>query len=731
MKQLIIKWIVTLKFIFILLFIILCNKVIAQTDVIKTDQNPTRWTITTKSATYQIMLTEDNSLTPTYFGPLADDRSIDVDRKRINSQIGTLLREVPYRGGFVEMTPVLEVIFADHNRELELVYDGHEIGEMAGYPFIRFDMRDTYYPLRISETIRIIPELDIIEKWLTLKNLGSDDILIERAYSGSVLLPKGVYDLIHLSGDQLREFFPRRTQLTSGRKSLFIRTMKGSQHAPFFIVRPENESDENNGAVWFGHLARSGNWQIDFEVNRMERTQIAGGINFWDTHWVLKANTKFETPKIIFGVALDGSNGASRRLHRYILDQIMSKPYNQQVNKILYNSWYATTFDVNEEDQVSLARIAKDAGVELFVMDDGWFKGRTDDHAGLGDWFVDPKKFPNGLGSMIQKINALGMDFGIWVEPEMVNPNSDLYRTHPDWVLRSPHRTAHESRNQLILNFARDDVRNFTIGWLDELLSNNNIKFIKWDMNRHASEVGWPDVSFEKQRELRIRYIDNLYSILTILRERHPDVVFESCSSGGGRADIGILQFTDQFWTSDNTDPGDRLLIQYGCSYAYPAKAMVNWVTDHEWHNKTTSLKFRFHVAMAGNLGVGNDLHKWSNEDKAIGKEMIALYKSIRHIIQFGDQYRLISPFENNQSAIQFVTRDGHESVIFTYQTLEKVSMARKPLVLHGLDTDGVYVLHNDIERMEISGRVLMTSGITIPLKGNYASKVIVLKKIN
>ena len=230
---------------------------------------------------------------------------------------------------------------------------------------------------------------------------------------------------------------------------------------------------------------------------------------------------------------------------------------------------------------------------------------------------------------------------------------------------------------------------------------------------------------------MRIRYIDNLYSILTILRERHPDVVFESCSSGGGRADIGILQYTDQFWTSDNTDPGDRLLIQYGCSYGYPAKAMVNWVTDHEWHNKTTSLKFRFHVAMAGNLGVGNDLHKWSDEDKALAKEMIALYKAIRHIVQFGDQYRLISPFENNQSAIQFVTRDGRESVIFTYQTLEKVSMTRKPLVLHGLDADSVYVLHNDIERMEISGRVLMTSGITIPLKGNYASKVIMLKKMN
>ena len=596
-------------------------------------------------------------------------------------------------------------------------------------------MKDIHYPFSVSEYIRVIPELDIFEKWMVLRNSGSENILVERAYSGSILLPFDSYDLIHISGDWGREFFPRRTKLTSGLKSIFVRGVRSHQHASFFAVRPSGETNENIGSVWFGTVVWTGNWRIDCEVNRFEMTQVSGGINPWDTHLVLAGHSEFKTPKMVFGVNSDGTNGASRRLHRYILDHIMPKPFSRQVSNVLYNSWYATKFDVNEEDQVALAKIAKEIGVELFVMDDGWFKGRNNDHAGLGDWIPDKNKFPKGLKPMIKKINALGMDFGLWVEPEMVNPNSDLFRSHPDWALHTPHRTAHEGRNQLVLNFAREDVKQSTLKWMDELLSRNNIKFIKWDMNRYISEAGWSEVEPLKQRELRIRYVENLYHVLRTLRKRHPDVVFECCSGGGGRANPGILTLTDQIWTSDNTDPGDRLHIQYGFSYCFPAKAMVNWVTDAEWHQKKTSLKFRFHVAMAGNLGVGNDLNKWTEEDKSTAKEMIKLYKSIRHIIQLGDQYRLRDPFSENRMAVQFVTRDGSESVVFAYQTVETLPMANKGssfsdrLVLYGLDPEGLYELEGDKQTEEIPGSVLMASGISVPLQGNYSSKVIVLRK--
>ncbi|MCK5346834.1 MAG: alpha-galactosidase, partial [Candidatus Heimdallarchaeota archaeon] len=415
-------------------------------QVIRTDENPFRWTLSTRNSSYQVILTENKSLFPGYFGPFSGERFFEVTKYMIGTYYGSVekaFKEIPYRGGFVNMTPALEVIFHDHNRELELEYIGYETGELDGYPFIRFDMKDIYYQFSVSEYIRVIPELDIYEKWLVLKNSGKENILLERFYSGSILLPSDSYDLIHISGDWGREFFPRRTRLTSGLKSIFVRGVRSPQHASFFAVRPYGESDENTGSVWFGTVVWAGNWRIDCEVNRFERTQISGGINPWDTHLILTGHSEFKTPKMTFGVSTDGTNGASRRLHRYITDHIMPKPFSRQVSKVLYNSWYATTFDVNEENQVALAKIASEMGVELFVMDDGWFKGRNDSHAGLGDWIPDKNKFPKGLKPLIKKINDLGMEFGLWVEPEMVNPNSDLFRSHPEWALHTPHRTAH------------------------------------------------------------------------------------------------------------------------------------------------------------------------------------------------------------------------------------------------------------------------------------------------
>ncbi|MBN2290229.1 MAG: alpha-galactosidase [Candidatus Glassbacteria bacterium] len=705
-------------------------------EAVSFSRDPDRWTINTRSTTHQIVLGRDGDLAAGYFGPLSGTRVFGYPEYDNPPVIGTIHREIPYRGGFMEDDPLLEVVFADGVRELELVCTGHETGELDGCPYLRLDMKDTHYPFNVSEYIRVIPELDIYEKWLVLSNTGAEDILLENAGSGSVQLPAGAYDLIQFGGGWGREFLRQRTRLTIGTKTLSARTMKSYEHLPFFLVRPMGDNDEMSGPVWFGAIAWSGNYSLDFYISPNNRLQIKGGINFWDTHWNLKAGESFTTPKMVFGYSDNGPGGASLRMHRYMLDYVLPQPNASIPSKVLYNSWYATTFNINEKQQIVLARQAARLGVELFVVDDAWFRGRNDDRGGLGDWEPDPVKFPRGLGPLIKEVKSLGMDFGIWVEPEMVNANSDLYRSHPEWVLQTQHRRAHEHRNQLILNMARDDVKEFTIAWLDRLLSENEIDFIKWDMNRSVSEAGWPGENPATARELRIRYVQNLREVFAAIRGRHPGITIENCAGGGGRVNIGLLELTDQVWTSDNTDPGDRMHIQYGYSHALPAKTMVNWVTDEEWHNKTTPLKFRFQVAMAGNLGIGGDITSWSEEDKALASEMVALYKDLRPTIQFGDQYRLRDPFEESRMAVQFVSRDRKSSVLFTFQTLETLPGAdggyslSDRLVLQGLDPDAVYRVKTDQGVSKARGEFLMAGGLSLPLRGNYSGAIAVLEMV-
>jgi alpha-galactosidase len=346
----------------------------------------------------------------------------------------------------------------------------------------------------------------------------------------------------------------------------------------------------------------------------------------------------FLTPGSYAGYTSEGFGGASRRLHDFIRDLL---PHRHTIHQVLYNSWEATEFAVDEESQIRLAELAAAMGIELFVMDDDWFHGRNDDTAGLGDWWPDARKFPNGLQPLIGCVNELGRDFGLWIEPEMVNPNSELYRAHPDWVIHFPTRVRTTGRNQLILNFARADVQQYIIDHIDRLLAAHTIAFIKWDMNRNVSEAGWPDAIGEA-RELWVRYVQGLYHVWGTLRERHPHIIWQSCSGGGGRADLGILRLADQIWISDNTEPTARLAIQEGFLHIFPANTMEAWGTD--MGTNYVSLAFRFHVSMCGTLGVGGHLQRWTAAMHAEAARWIALYKEVRHIIQFGDLYRLRSP---------------------------------------------------------------------------------------
>ena len=710
--------------------------VFGEEKAIEATQSPKGWALRTHSSVYQIAVADDGIVIPVYYGATAKVLELQSPASRVDPKVGSAIREVPFRGGFIEQTPAVEVIFADHTRDADLVYESAEITSIDGFPCLRLDLKDSHYGLKVTEFIRILPELDILEKWMVLKNSGSDPIQIENAQSGSVVLPPDEYDLTHLSGRWGHEFFPQRTRLTPGVKTLQTREFTSYDNPPWFAVTPAENHAETDGFAWFGSLAWSGNWRMDFEKDLFGKVQIIGGINFWDSSWWLRPGEEFTTPKMVFGFSSDGLDGASRRLHEYVSRQVLRPSFRDRLRPVLYNSWYATTFNVNEEQQVALAKIAKEIGVELFVIDDGWFKGRNDDHAGLGDWTVDKKKFPNGLRPMIRKINDLGLDFGLWVEPEMVNPDSDLFRAHPDWAFHYPNRTRHEGRNQYMLNLARQDVYDYLLDSLSQLLSENPIRFIKWDRNRPLSDPGWPEADPAIQREVRIRYIHNLYRLIDELEKRFPDVWFECCSGGGGRPDLGIFSRMEQIWTSDNTDPSDRLMIQYGFLHAFPPKLMVNWVTDEDWHQIHPALKYRFLVSMSGVLGVGSDLTKWNPEERRQAAEMIRQYKEVRPLAQNGIVHRLASPFEDQRSGLEFVKEDRSEAAVFLYNLWETLpgstasSKKYSAVRLLGLDENATFQISGD-RKGTASGQTLMNLGLPWRLKGNFTGEMIRLKTIS
>ena len=682
------------------------------------------WLLETRSMSYHIGI-RNNNLSAFYYGP----KIVEGDEAFMYR---SSFPEIPVRGVGAWNCPVVEAVFEDNVRDLDLRYDSYEIKKEDGSETLRVLLRDSYYPLSVCACYRVLPEYDLIEKWVEVRNTGKkDDILIENLQSGSLWLPASWYELTHLSGSLGNEFQPQTTLLTQGVKTIQSRDFK-SYGSSYFAVRPQGEHDEFTGDVWFGQLMYSGVWQMNFERLSDGALQISGGIRFWDSWLNLESGESFTTPKMCFGYTQHGTSGVSQIFTAYTRE-LLQKGSGQR--PVIYNSWYATGFNVNEKQQLALAKVAREIGVEMFVIDDGWFKGRINDTGGLGDWTVDKEKFPNGLKPLIKQINDMGMDFGIWVEPEMVNPNSDLYRAHPDWIFYFPNRPKTLGRNQHLLNLAREDVCEYLYKSLSLLLKEHNIKYLKWDMNRHLTEPGWPSAPDKEQREVRIRYTENLYKLIDRLKKEFPDVLFETCSSGGGRVDLGMLSRMDVAWASDNIDPLDRIYIQHGYLSAYPANTMVSWTGGENWHSMNYSLDFRFDVAMSGVLGVGNDITKWNDNEIETAKKKIALYKEIRPLVHSGILYRLTSPLESNSSTLEYVSPDQEEAVVFCYNVSEDIiastrcSAEDKRLRLKGLKPDGIYKLDNS--DTEYSGTYLMNTGVKYPVTGICKSKIIRVKLLN
>ena len=599
-------------------------------------------------------------------------------------------------GLFVE--PALKVTFASGNRDLVLHYESHQ-ATPNGFDVVLKDIKSYIF---VTLHYEMDPASGILARWATIENLEPLPVTLEQAAAAAWALPPAHYSLNYLTGRWAGEWTLTQETLHPGERVIESRRgSTGHQANPWFAIQA-GEPSEDHGEVWFGALAWSGSWRVTVEQDQLDAVRVTGGFNPFDFGYVLHPGQSLETPIFYGGYSAHGLGGASRVLHHFEIAHVLPHRTGEgeqaapRPRPVIYNSWEATEFNVTEAGQIALAEKAAALGVDRFVMDDGWFGQRKDDHAGLGDWYVNPQKFPHGLKPLIDRVHALGMDFGLWVEPEMVNPDSDLYRKHPDWVLNFPVRPRSEARNQLVLNLARPDVRAYILGFLDKLLTENDIVFLKWDYNRNWSEPGWDQLPPAEQKKVYVEFTRNLYHILAELKQRHPKVEFESCSGGGGRVDLGILKYADEVWPSDNTDPFDRLTQQDGFTYAYTPQIMMAWVTDSpHWLNKrATSLSYRMLSSMQGSLGIGANIAKWNDEEAATAKRLIAAYHQVQPTIVQGDLYRLISPRNGSEfSATQTVNHEKSQSVVFAFIHSTQEGRTFPRLKLQGLDPAAQYAL--------------------------------------
>lgn len=707
-----------------------------------------QWYLDAGDSTYVIGVNEQHMLQSLYWGPaLPKDALLPAaqsapGRASFDPSIGTTSLEYPAWGAGLFTEASLKVDSPNGDRTLVLVYDSAKVADDT----LEVVLRDKVQPLRVHLYYKPYPE-GILARWSRIENVGKQPFIIEQAASAVWNLPAETdYDLSWLTGQWGSEWQFHTEPIADG--SRVIESRRGStghQANPWFAIGRTSQTTEVSGPVWFGELGWSGSWRMTVESTAQHRVRVTSGWNPFDFSWTLAPGASLDTPKFYAGYTAKGQGEASRILHRFQLAELLPTHPDPKPRPVIYNSWEATEFAVNEAGQMALADRAASLGVERFVVDDGWFGQRLTDKAGLGDWYVNKEKFPHGLKPLIDHVHSLGMDFGLWVEPEMVNPDSDLYRAHPDWAMHFPDRQRSEQRNQLVLNLAKPEVKAYVFNFLDKLVSENDIAFLKWDYNRNWSEPGWPDApgassgnqNIAAQKEIYVRYIQNLYDILAKLRAKHPKLEIESCSGGGGRVDLGILRYTDEVWPSDNTDALDRLTLQDGFTHAYTPETMAAWVTDvpNFLNHRVIPLQFRFLVAMQGALGIGGNLNKWTPEEIQLATHLTAFYKSIRTTVQHGKLYRLRRPQTQEATDVEYVAQDGSQAVLFSYLHSQQYGMAQPRVRLQGLNPEAMYRLHpldpakykGDVT---ISGALLMGDGVSIRLQGDYDSTAIALERV-
>jgi alpha-galactosidase len=635
------------------------------------------------------------------------------------------------------LEPALQITHGDGNMSLDLKYvssDTKKIDENIS--LISVLLRDPLYLDEVTLFYKTYYKENVVEQWSVIKNSEKKPIRMEKYASANLYFLADDYYLTHYNGTWGNEMKPEEEHLMHGIKSIDTKlgTRANLMEPATFMVSFDKPATENEGKVLLGQLAWSGNFKIDFEVDVYKNLRLIAGINPYASEYLLAPSQEFTTPAFIYTFSDNGKGEASRNLHHWATKYRLLDGKGSRLT--LLNNWEATYFDFDENKLTGLFKGAKKLGVDMFLLDDGWFGNkypRNGDHAGLGDWQENAKKLPQGIGYLVKEANAAGVKFGIWVEPEMVNPKSELYEKHKDWVIRQPEREEKYYRNQLVLDLSNPAVQNFVFGVLDTLFTKNpTLAFVKWDCNSvifnahsaYLQKMGLP------QSQLYVDYVKGLYKVLERLRAKFPTVPMMLCSGGGGRVDYGALQYFTEYWPSDNTDPVERIFMQWEYSYFYPAIASCNHVTD--W--SSLPIKFRTDVAMMGKLGYDIVVDKLSEKDLQFSQQAVATYQSLSDLIWHGDLYRLVNPNQNPMASLMFANSDKSRAVVFNYLTNTRFmpSATPKPIPLKGLDAAKYYTVkeinlypgtNSPINTSNVySGEFLMTVGINPDVNGRRTS---------
>ena len=704
---------------------------------------------------YAVAVMPENLLAHIYFGrrlhrvsadPLlrhagsGDTRNFTVQ----NCGLDRLPQEYPVFGLGDQRDGALRVENADGSSVADLRFEKAEIEDgkpaLAGLPAtfgqdcktLRIACADAVSDLRVELLYTVFDDCDVIARSARIVNGGAQKMRVTKAMSLCMDLPDASWDFITLNGAWARERGVYRRPLMPGNQSVSTQCGASSLQQSPFLALARKEATEQAGEVIAASLIYSGNFLAQASVYQNHSTRLSLGINDADFSWLLEPGDSFQTPEAVLVYSENGLGGMSRTFHTLWKNHLLPRRWVNAHRPVLLNSWEAAYFGFDEEKLVQIARSAAEAGVELFVMDDGWFGHRDDDTTSLGDWSVDTKKLPYGLGHLADRVRALGLQFGIWMEPEMVSPESDLYRAHPDWAMHIPGRTPITGRNQLILDLSRQDVQDFMYQCVADTLKASGAAYLKWDMNRNFSNIGSAALPADRQKELPHRYILGLYAVMERLVRDFPDVLFEGCASGGGRFDPGMLYYVPQFWCSDDTDALCRCKIQHGTSYFLPPSTMgshLSAVPNHQT-GRITPNETRFAVALGGCFGYELDPDRIGEAEREAMKAQVKYANDTENTRLHGDLYRLLSPLAGNDTAWITVSKDRREAV-FTFVRAQALPNEAPALVrLAGLDPDQKY---NVVETGEtFGGDELMYAGLLCPVKpGDAACLLYTLKAVD
>lgn len=688
-------------------------------------------------------------------------------------------QEYPSYGTGDYRSPAVTIAQENGSRIIDFKYAGHEIysGKKEILPLpatyvegkeeaetLEVTLHDNVMDTDLILSYTIYEAYPVITRNTKFVHKGKEKIVLERAMSASVEFLDMDYEMVQLSGGWSRERYVKNRKLEMGIQSIqsLNGTCCGAEHNPFLALKRPHTT-ESQGEVYGFSLVYSGNYLGQVEVSTFDMTRVMMGINPEDFSWELKSGESFQTPEVVMVYSDKGLNKMSQTYHRLYRKRLMHGEWRDKARPILLNNWEATYFDFNEEKILTIAKKAKEAGVELFVLDDGWFGARNDDYRGLGDWYVNLEKLPDGISGLSKKVEELGLKFGLWVELEMVNKDSDLYRAHPDWIISAPNRFESHARHQNVLDFSRKEVVDYIYEMIAKVIRESSISYIKWDMNRYMSEPYSKGSAPCEQGKVMHKYILGVYDLYTRLTTEFPHILFESCASGGARFDPAMLYFAPQTWCSDDTDASERTKIQYGTSYVYPIVSMgshVSAVPNHQMH-RITPIETRANVAYFGTFGYELDLNLLSDAEIETVKKQIAFMKEHRELIQMdGDFYRLLSPFEGNETAWMVVSSDKTQAVAAFYQRLNKVNASWLRLKLDGIDANTKYEVSCDmapvasydakiaeayghkteedsVKTYQAYGDELMSAGIPIDREelnkkgGDFASLLYTLKKVD